>query len=136
MVKDKPEFLYHGSQAFVEVLEPRPARGIGPEHDQLCAVYASHERNFAILFALLIEPNENGNLSWQVDDFDPERPRAVIYAGRLDLSRKGFLYSVATDSFEVVDELQWVSYQPVKPIRWEVIEPQAYLDWLKFKAEG
>ena len=135
-LSEKPKTLYHGSQAFLEVLEPRPARGKGPEHDQLCAVYASHERIFAILFALPIMPDENGNLSWQVDDFDPKRPRAVIHAGRLDLSRPGFLYTVAAEGFEAVDELQWVSYQPVRPVGWEVIEPQAYLGWLEFKREG
>ena len=131
-----PKFLFHGSQAFVEVLEPRPARGVGDEKDRQVAVYATHERNFAILFALPIRPDENGNLHVQVDDFDPERPRAVIHAGRLDLKRTGILYTVGVEGFEAIDAIQWVSSQPVRPVCWEVIQPQAYLDWIEFKSKG
>lgn len=60
MSADHPPYLYHGSQRLVKILQPRPARGVGPEKDRLFAVYASHERDFAIPFALPIVPDETG----------------------------------------------------------------------------
>lgn len=112
-------------------LAPRPARGVGPEKDRLCAVYATHEVDFAIAFALPIAPEENGGYAWRMD-FDPGNPEVIILAGRLDMSRKGYVYRVPADTFEPVDDLQWVSYEPVVPIGYRIIDPADYAHWIKY----
>ncbi|MHB8928671.1 MAG: hypothetical protein ACYC9Q_13655 [Bacillota bacterium] len=45
----RPAFLYHGSPKKLDRLEPRPARGVGPEGDMLTAVYATHDRAVATI---------------------------------------------------------------------------------------
>ena len=62
----KPRYLYHGSPEKLDRIEPRPARGVGPEKDRLHAVYATHIQNLAIVFSLPFIPNQNNNLSFQV----------------------------------------------------------------------
>jgi len=132
----KPPYLYHGSPQRTNVLTPRPARGVGPEKDRLCAVYASHVREFVIPFALPIVPDERGNPSWTLSFSGSRSPgegraRVVIKAGRLDLSQVGYLYRVPSDTFEPVDDLQWVSYAPVRPLDCEIISPADYLDMIE-----
>ncbi len=129
MRNNSPPYLYHGSQALVDVLQPRTARGVGPEADQLCALYASHERHFAIPFAFPIAPNENGGYAWSMS-FDNHEPRVMIEEGRLDLCRVGYLYRVPADTFEPIDEYQWISYEPVTPLDYEIIHPEVYAHWI------
>ena len=125
----KPAYLYHGSPEDMDRIEPRPARGMGPEKDRLNAVYATHIRNLAIVFSLPFTPNENGNLSFRVS-LQADKPEIRLEAGSLDASRAGFLYMVPSDSFEQLDDEQWVSYGPVEP--WEKIQtnPKDFLHWL------
>lgn len=127
--------LYHGSPRQLSALEPRPARGVGPERDTLHALYASHSRAFAIAFALPIEPDEAGHLSWTLDML-ADGPRIRIVAGRLDLAGFGYLYRVPAASFTQIDEWQWVSTAPVAPLGYEVIAPAAYRHWLARDAKG
>ena len=131
---DKPRYLYHGSRTLVMELVPSPATGVGPAKDQLCAVYASHIADFATAFALPLTPNENGKTAWKMD-FDPAKPEVIILAGSLDLSGTGYLYRVPSDSFEPIDDLQWVSYDPVVPIDYEVIDPAKYAHWVRYAGE-
>ena len=130
MNKDKPPYLYHGSRHLVTELDPHPAHGVGPEKDRLNAVYASHVAEFATAFALPIVANEDGAYAWKMD-FDPEKPEIVILTGHLDLSRKGYLYRVHSEPFEATDEFQWVSYVPVTPIDYQVIDPAEYAHWVR-----
>jgi hypothetical protein len=134
MNSGKPPFLYHGSRSLLTELTPRPARGVGPEKDKLCAVYASHVRDFALVFALPIVPNENGMLAYWMD-FDPQNPEVIVLAGHLDLNQRGYLYRVPSASFEVIDELQWVSTVPVEPLDYEIIDPTPYAHWVRKAAE-
>jgi len=32
--------------------------------------------------------------------------------------------------FKQIDEYQWVSYKPVKPIEYEILDPKEYLHWI------
>lgn len=132
--EDRPGYLYHGSPALLQVIEPRAARGIGAEHDRLAAVYASHQRRFAIPFALTIVRTESGGYGWSMS-LEEGEPRIQILAGHLDLSRHGYLYRVPADTFEPIDERQWVSYEPVLPLDYEVVQPQDYLHWFR-RVEG
>ena len=126
----KPPYLYHGSPEKLDRIEPMPARGVGPEKDRLNAVYATHIRNLAIVFSLPFIPNENGNLSIQVSS-QADEPDIHLEAGSLDLSRLGFLYIVPSDSFEQLDDEQWVAYGPVEPCSKVQINPNEFLHWLR-----
>jgi len=141
----KPRYLYHGSQYLTDTLEPCPARGVGPQEDRLYAIYASHVRNFAIPFALPMNPDDKGNTSWsmsfhrQCPDLEGDtsaegEPRMTVKAGHVDLSRVGYLYRVPSDSFEKIDEHQWVSYISVKPVDHEIIYPSDYIRWVRSSA--
>ena len=128
----KPTHLYHGSPEDIDRIEPRPARGVGPEKDRLNAVYATHIRNLAIVFSLPFTPNENGNLSFRVS-LQADKPEIHLEAGSLDASRPGFLYMVPSDSFEQLDDEQWVSYGPVEPCGKIQTNPKDFLHWLQCK---
>ena len=78
----KPTHLYHGSPEDIDRIEPRPARGVGPEKDRLNAVYATHIRNLAIVFSLPFTPNEDGNLSFRVS-LQADKPEIHLEAGSL-----------------------------------------------------
>lgn len=132
---DKPRYLYHGSRTLVTELVPRPAHGVGPAKEQLCAVYASHIADFAAAFALPLIPNENGGYAWKMD-FDPAQPEVIVLAGSLDLSGTGYLYRVPSDTFEPIDDLQWVSYDPVQPVDYVVIDPAEYAHWVRYAGGG
>lgn len=131
---NKPRYLYHGSRTLVTELTPRPAHGVGPANDRLCAVYASHVADFAIAFALPLTPNENGGYAWKMD-FDPDKLEIIVLAGRLDLSGTGYLYRVPSDTFELIDDLQWVSYEPVVPVDYEVVDPAEYAHWVRYAGD-
>jgi hypothetical protein len=128
-LEGKPAYLYHGSRTLTAVLVPRPARGVGPDKDRLCAVYASHVREFAIAFALPFVPTEDGSYAWRMD-FDPNHIEVMVIAGRLDVTRKGYLYRVPSATFAPVDDLQWVSYDPVAPLDYRLIDPADYAHWI------
>lgn len=80
----KPDFLYHGSPKKVDLLTPRPASGVGPEKDRLCAVYASHIKNVAIAFALPIFPGRNGAKSMSISYSDQWIPKIRVKKGYID----------------------------------------------------
>lgn len=126
----KPPHLYHGSPQKLERIEPRPARGVGPEKDRLNAVYATHIRNLAIAFSLPFIPNENGNLSIRISS-QTDEPEIHLEAGSINWSRLGILYIVPSDSFEQLDDEQWVAYGPVEPCDKVQINPKEFLHWLR-----
>ena len=81
--------LYHGSSALdIELFEPRPARCMGPERDRQTAVYATHDFNFTIPFALPFLPDDSGKLGWSLDFLgSSSRPQIILEMGTLDLTR-------------------------------------------------
>ena len=123
------KFLYHGSRFLSEILKPNLATGIGSAKDSLCAIYASQDRNFAIPFALPIMAGENKSCIWELS-FENGNPKIIIKTGKLDTSRVGYLYKVPKDAFKQIDGFQWVSFKPVKPIEYEIINPKKYLHWI------
>ncbi len=123
------KFLYHGSRFLEEILKPNQATGIGSAKDSLCAIYASQDRNFAISFALSIMADESNSRVWELS-FEDGNPKIIIKTGKLDSSKVGYLYKVPVSSFEQIDNFQWVSYKPVKPIEYEIIDPKDYLHWI------
>lgn len=123
------KFLYHGSRFLEEILKPNQATGIGSAKDSLCAIYASQDRNIAIPFALSIMADESNSCVWELS-FEDGTPKIIIKSGKLDTSPIGYLYKVPIDAFKQIDEYQWVSYKPVKPIEYETIDPNKYLHWI------
>ena len=125
----KIRFLYHGSRFLTEIIKPSQATGIGSAKDSICAIYASQDRNFAIPFALSIMADESNSCVWELL-FEDGKPKIIIKTGKLDTSQIGYLYKVSIDAFEQIDEYQWVSYKPIKPIGYEIINPKEYLHWI------
>lgn len=141
---NKPPVLYHGSAEKLARLEPRPARGVGPDEDQLTAVYATHLRNIAIAFSLPIIPDENDGLSFEVDleVENPEdlndrfEPRIDLEVGPIDLDRPGYVYVLPSHTFDQVDPWQWASSEPVKPVDVIEIDPNHYAHWIRDRRPG
>ncbi|MFN8443059.1 MAG: hypothetical protein U0175_19960 [Caldilineaceae bacterium] len=129
MILQKPTYLYHGSPKLLTRLEPRTARGVGVSKHRLTGIYATSSRVFATAFALPILPNEQGQLAWKLD-WQGEQPCITIKAGLLDETGIGYIYQVAADSFEPLDELQWISYEAIEMLGYEVIHAKAYLHWI------
>lgn len=135
----KPPLLYHGSQDKTARLEPRPAGGVGPDEDQLTAVYATHLKNIAIAFSLPIRPIGEGGFSFGVDlgvenpeDLNEDiEPRIDLEVGSLDLDRPGYVYVLPSDTFEPVDPWQWASSEPVEPVDVILIDPKRYAHWIR-----
>lgn len=130
--QSKPPFLYHGSQSSVDIIKPEQTHGEVKEDDRLCAVYASHNRRFAITAALPILPDPKKGLSWGLR-FEGEEPRVKIIKGWLHPSQAGYLYRVPSDAFNKIDEYRWVSSLPVTPLDCEIIHPWDYLHWFETK---
>lgn len=128
------KFLYHGSRFLSEILKPNLATGIGSAKDSLCAIYASQDRNFAIPFALSIIADKSNSCVWELS-FENGNPKIIIKTGKLDTFQLGYLYKVPADTFKQIDAYQWVSYKPVKPIGYEIIDPKKYLHWIVNKKE-
>ncbi|MBE9211902.1 hypothetical protein IQ247_04060 [Plectonema cf. radiosum LEGE 06105] len=128
----KPPFLYHGSPHKLDVIEPNQATGLGNrENDRLYSVYASDERNYAIMFALNIFLDEKGERSWSIFR-TADSLEVVIETGKLDLTTQGYLYRLPSDTFRQVERFQWVSDVPVKPLECEIIKPKDHLHWLRY----
>jgi hypothetical protein len=125
-----PSFLYHGRQTLVDIINPEQAPGHVKEEDRLCAVYASHDRRFAIPSALPILPDAVKGLSWEFR-FEGEEPRVKIIKGWLHPTQAGYLYRVSSDTFKKIDEFRWVSFAPVTPLDYEMIHPLDYLHWFE-----
>ena len=130
----KPAYLYHGSPKLLTILEPRTARGVGVGKHKLHGIYASSSPTFAIAFALPILPDEFGNLAWQLD-FQADHPRIMVRAGQLDEGGIGYVYQLPSSRFEALDEYQWITYEAVEPLKYEVVEAKLYLGWIEYQYE-
>ncbi|MEM6429285.1 MAG: hypothetical protein AAF708_08605 [Deinococcota bacterium] len=124
--------LYHGSSSKFTTLFPHPARGIGSTQDKLTAVYAIHKLELAIAFALPKRPNAQGHLAWQLEETSLP-PKIIMEKGKVDISRAGYLHHVSAESFEAIDDWQWVCFTTVKPIKIEIIRPEIYTEWVVYK---
>lgn len=126
----KPPFLYHGSPYKLDLILPYQATGLGNrENDRLNCLYASDERNYAIMFALNILADEKGVTGWSIHQ-TANLLEVVIETGKLDLTTEGYLYRLPSDTFRKVESFQWVSDVPVKALECEIIRPIDHLDWI------
>ncbi|MCK9262510.1 MAG: hypothetical protein M0R18_01680 [Deltaproteobacteria bacterium] len=125
---DKPGYLYHGSRHRLEILEPRQAIGLGGEADCRKAVYAVSVWEWAIAFAFAFVPTADDAV-FSVDT-ETNPPRILLQSTDVEWDRKGYLYTLPSETFEQADDLQWVSYSPVKPLSVEEIDPRQYRAWI------
>lgn len=111
-MQEKPKYLYHGSQHKADILIPNTASGLPEENGTECGVYAYENINDVLPFTLSIKPYCNGRKSFKVDD---STGIVTISAGILDKTAPGYIYKMPADSFEKIDERQWLSRNPVIP---------------------
>ncbi len=115
---NKPKYLYHGSDERVDVLVPHQADDALNEAGSQYGVFATSNRDVALAFALGAVPDEAGCVTRVVRSLNPVK--MIFIQGRPNLGGKGYLYTVSSEGFEQVDELQWVCRESVKPL--EVLE--------------
>ena len=123
-MKAKPKVVYHGSQYLFDTISPQQAHGRCETESQM-GIYAAATMEEVIPFALPFRfyPDEpGGKLSRDSDGIN-----SYLRYGSINPHGKGYVYVLPSESFELVDEWQWVSKVPVKPT--EVIEIQVNDYW-------
>lgn len=129
----KPEYVYHGSQYRFDIVKPQQACGAN-EQESLLAIYAADSIEKVIPFALPIRwypDNPSGKRSFECEDGKTR----LIY-GSLNPEGMGYVYKLKADSFETLDDWQWVSKDACEPV--EVIEicVKDYLHTVEFSEEA
>ena len=119
--------LYHGSCKKITKLEPKPARGVGKAQDKLVAVYATHHKAFAQLFAIPLLPAETGSIRWKTVMQD-EKICMILQEGKVDFNSTGYLYKFTDVGFRQIDELQWIRKTSVLVFNWEEVDPKKMRD--------
>lgn len=129
----KPKYLYHGSQYKLDIIKPHTASGLKEENGTEFGIYAYENIKMTIPFTLAIKTYDNGNKSFSVDD---DTGIITIYAGILDENAKGYIYKLKSETFEKIDDKQWLSKTIVIPD--EVIEVNAkdYMNLVEFKGSS
>jgi hypothetical protein len=125
---NKPEFLYHGSRYKVDVLEPHQAYGSPDENGAEFGIYAYEKEEMVIPFSLTITPFDNGSMGIYVDD---DTNFVTITAGIWDETAIGYIYKVSSETFELIDNKQWLSKQAVTPLEYKVFYGQDYTNMIK-----
>lgn len=132
-MNEKPKYLYHGSQYKLDILIPQQAAG-GRDIDSMKAIYAAGTLNEVIPFALPIRwypDNPEGRR-----DFECRDGKVFLNYGSLDPNGVGYVYKVKSDSFEKIDEWQWVSVESCDPVEVIEIKVADYLDRVIFSKEA
>jgi hypothetical protein len=127
----KPKVLYHGDRSRVDILEPKQAVGFDGDADCQKAVYAVAIREWAIPFAITFSPTAPDAV-FSVDT-ESGPPRIRLKNTEVKWDEKGYLYTLATDTFEQIDDKQWGSYSAVTPVEVEEIDPADFREWIEFE---
>jgi hypothetical protein len=99
--------LYHGRLDILDVIPPEQAFDSKLQlKDNLFAVYATHVYEIAAPYAFGIVSN-------------PFR--------MLKFGEKGYIYHLDSKNFNKIDEIQWVSPDPVVPIKFDIVYKIQYL---------
>ena len=125
----KPKYVYHGSQYLFEVIRPQQACGANAQESQK-AIYAAETIEEAIPFALPIR--------WYPDDptgkrdFFCKNGKTFLEYGSLDPNGVGYVYKLQADTFEKLDDWQWISRLDVIPDDIICIRVRDYIDTVTF----
>ena len=133
IMKDKPKVLYHGSKYFCDIVKPQQAYGTCEAESKL-GIYAVATKDEAIPFALAFRwyPDEpGGKLSFNTDGI-----KSYLQYGSINPNGKGYIYVLPSDTFELVNEWEWVSSVEVKPIEVIEISVKDYMETITFSEEA
>lgn len=125
----KPQYVYHGSQYLFDVVRPQQACGVN-ENESQNAIYAAKTIEEIIPFALPIR--------WYPDDptgkrsFSCENGKVFIEYGSLNPNGVGYIYKLRSDSFEKLDDWQWISKVDVVPDEVICIKVKDYIHTVSF----
>ena len=129
----KPQYVYHGSQYLFDVVRPQQARGANA-HESQKAIYAAETIEEVIPFALPIR--------WFPDDptgkriFSCKNGKTFIEYGSLDPNGVGYIYKLKADTFEKLDEWQWISMSDIVPDEIICIQVKDHIDSVAFSQEA
>ena len=129
----KPQYVYHGSQYLFDVIRPQQAHGANARESQK-AIYAAETVDEVIPFALPIR--------WYPDDPTGKRAfsciggKTRIEYGSLDPDGVGYVYKLSADTFEKLDEWQWISTFEVIPDEVICIRVKDYMDTVSFSDQA
>lgn len=132
-MKEKPSVLYHGSKALFDIVKPQQAHGVCEEEAKM-GIYAVATKDEAIPFALPFRwyPDAPGGML----SFDSDGIKSHLHYGSIDPDGKGYIYVLPSDSFELVNEWEWVSETPVEPKEIIEINVKDYFDTITFSEEA
>ena len=124
----RPNVLYHGSSRELEGETLNPSWGDDSEErpeNNLFAVYATDRKDLAVVMAMI---GCKDVLGGSIDEYQDGKLNARIY-GNYPSQEYIYLHYLPTDTFEQtkIDEHQFVSLVPVKPIKTEKIRVRDYL---------
>lgn len=112
-----------------------PQQAVGARDiDSMKAIYAAGTMDEVIPFALPIR--------WYPDspdgkrDFECHDGKVFLKYGSLDLDGVGYVYKVKADSFQKIDEWQWISQESCDPVEVIEIKVADYLDRVEFSEEA
>lgn len=130
---NKPKFVYHGSKDLLDIVKPQQARGIC-EAEAQHAIYAAATPEEVIPFSLPFRwyPDApGGKLS-----FDSDGVNSFLRYGSIDPNGKGYIYVLPANSFELINEWEWVSREAVKPVKVIEISVKDYWHTISFSDEA
>lgn len=129
----KPQFVYHGSPYLFDVVRPQQARGANEKESQM-AIYAAETIDDVIPFSLPIRCYPDGPACKRA--FSCNNGKTFIEYGSLDPNGVGYIYKLRADSFEKLDEWQWVSKTEVVPDEVICIHVKDYLYTVTFSEKA
>ncbi|MBR6018757.1 MAG: hypothetical protein IK055_00900 [Lachnospiraceae bacterium] len=97
-------------------------------------IYAAATMEEVITFALPFRwypDSPEGKLSYDSDGI-----RSFLRYGSIDPEGKGYIYVLPAETFELVDDWEWVSRTEVKPIEVIEIRVKDYWDTISFSEEA
>ena len=129
----KPQYLYHGSQYKLDVLEPQPAQG-ACDQESMLAIYAAQTVEEVVPFALPIRwypDSPDGKRSFECDS-----GRTRLIYGSLNPDGVGYVYKLKSDNFRKIDQWQWISETACAPVEVIEIKVRDYLHTVEFSKEA
>lgn len=129
----KPQYLYHGSQYRFDVLEPQQAHG-ACEQESMLAIYAAETMEEVVPFALPIRwyPDAPGGKR----EFECDSGKTKLIYGSLNPNGVGYIYKIKADTFEKIDQWQWVSQSSCIPVEIIEVKVKDYLHTVEFSKEA
>lgn len=132
-MNNKPQYLYHGSQYYFEVLKPQQARG-ACDRESMMVIYAAETLDEVIPFALPIRwypDNPSGKRT-----FECENGLVKLLYGSINPNGIGYVYKIKSDDFTKIDEWQWGSEKEIIPEEVMEISVRDYWERIEMSEEA